>query len=154
MSDFFHFPVHWHEELEIIYVREGQLQVNVAGTDYPMNSGEVLIVNPRQLHLMKSDDVDVFYYTMLFPVELISFQTQDLLEQQIFHPLRTGEGMLPNRLPAKALTQEAVALLDRVIDANVRKESFYQLETRLYLLQFLIVLGCIEIHHVEDIVDN
>ena len=59
-----------------------------------MTGGQVVIVNPRQLHLMGSDDMSVRYHTLLFPVELISFQSQDELEQTVFHPLRTGKLIL------------------------------------------------------------
>ena len=96
----FHFPVHWHEEMEWIYVRKGHLLVNAGGTDYDLTDGQVLIVNPRQLHRMQSDDTAVNYYTILFSMELISFQSSDLLEQTVFQPLRTGQKSLPNLVPA------------------------------------------------------
>ena len=97
-------PVHWHDELEVIYVRQGKLWVNVGGTVYNMTGGQVVIVNPRQLHLMGSDDMSVRYHTLLFPVELISFQSQDELEKTVFHPLRTGKLMLHTKVPEAVLT--------------------------------------------------
>ena len=98
----------------------------------------MVIVNPRQLHLMGSDDMSVRYHTLLFPVELISFQSQDELEQTVFHPLRTGKLMLRTKVPEAVLTPENLALLDRVVQINDRKNSMYQLETRLLLLRFLM----------------
>lgn len=134
----FQIPVHWHDELEMIYVRQGKLWVNVGGTVYNMTGGQVVIVNPCQLHLMGSDDLSVCYHTLLFPVELISFQSSDELEQTIFRPLRTGQGMLPAWVPEAALTPENLALLDRVVRINDCKTAMYQLETRLLLLRFLM----------------
>ena len=134
----FQMPVHWHDELEVIYVRQGKLWVNVGGTVYNMTGGQVVIVNPRQLHLMGSDDMSVRYHTLLFPVELISFQSQDELEQTVFHPLRTGKLMLRTKVLEAVLTPENLALLDRVVQINDRKNSMYQLETRLLLLRFLM----------------
>lgn len=134
----FQIPVHWHDELEMIYVRQGKLWVNVGGTVYNMTGGQVVIVNPRQLHLMGSDDLSVCYHTLLFPVELISFQSPDELEQTIFRPLRTGQGMLPAQVPEAVLTPENLTLLDRVVRINDCKTSMYQLETRLLLLRFLM----------------
>lgn len=134
----FHFPVHWHEEMEWIYVRSGHLLVNAGGEDYDMTAGQVLIVNPRQLHRMQSDDMNVSYYTILFAMELISFQSSDLLEQTVFLPLRTGQQSLPNLVPDSVLTRENLDFLEQVIQINAEKPTMYQLETRVLLLRFLM----------------
>lgn len=134
----FQMPVHWHDELELIYVRQGKLWVNVGGAVYNMSAGQVVIVNPRQLHMMGSDDLSVYYHTLLFPVELISFQTHDELEQTLFQPLRTGQRMLPTWATEAVLTPENLELLDRVVQINEEKTTLYQLETRLLLLRFLM----------------
>lgn len=134
----FHFPVHWHEEMEWIYVRNGHLLVNVDGTDYSLTSGQVLIINPRQLHLMHTEDPLVHYDTLLFPVELISFQSPDQLDQSVFYPLRTGRKVLPNLVPEQILTQENLQKLEQVVRINNRKPPMYQLESRLLLLSFLL----------------
>ena len=110
----FRVPIHWHDELEVIYVRTGKLWVNVGGTVYDLNGGQVVIVNPRQLHLMGSEDRTVCYHTLLFPLELISFQSMDELEQTVFLPLRTGKRRLTTKVPEAALTPENLALLDSV----------------------------------------
>ncbi len=78
----FQFPVHWHDELEIIYIRQGTLHVSIEGQDYLGHSGSIFMVNPRELHFMGSDDLSAAYYTLLFPLEFISFQTMDGLEWQ------------------------------------------------------------------------
>lgn len=134
----FQFPVHWHEEMELIYISRGRLQVNIGGTDYMAAKGCVLIVNPQQLHLMRSEDTDVLYHTLLFPLELLSFRTRDALEQTVFLPLRTGQKTFPSRVPEAVLTEENLALLDAVIGINQEKPPLYQLQTRLLLLQFLM----------------
>lgn len=136
----FHYPVHWHEEMEIIVMHMGNLMVNVGGEDFALREGQVLLVNPRQLHLMRSEDRDVCYDTLLFPVDLISFQTEDLLERNVFQPLRTGQAVVPNLVPDPVLTEENRQLLRKLVDVNVQKNSLYQLETRILLLRFFMAL--------------
>ena len=36
----FQIPVHWHDELEIIYVRSGSLNVNISGENYVGTPGD------------------------------------------------------------------------------------------------------------------
>lgn len=134
----FHVPVHWHDELEVIYVRKGHLQVNVGGADYDVTDGQVVIVNPQQLHMMASEDRSVCYHALLFPLELISFQVQDELEQTVFRPLRTGQRNLPTRVPEAMLTEENLSLLERIVEINDQKKPMHQLETRILLLRFLM----------------
>ena len=80
----FQIPVHWHDELEIIYVKHGKLHVTISGENYIGNPKEAFVVSPGSLHFMGSPTGDVDYYTFLFPVEYISFQTDDIMEKRYF----------------------------------------------------------------------
>lgn len=134
----FHIPIHWHDEMEIIYVRKGRLLVHIEEEEYILTSGQVLIVNTRQLHLMVIEDMSVDYDTLLFSLELISFQADDLLEQTIFRPLRNGQLIFPNRVCEQVLTTENLALLEEIVAINKQKRNLYQMETRVLLLRFLL----------------
>ena len=67
----FQIPVHWHDELEIIYVKNGALSVAISGENYIGNSGEAFVVSPGDLHFMGSRTGGVDYYTFLFPLEYV-----------------------------------------------------------------------------------
>lgn len=90
----FQIPVHWHDELEIIYVKHGKLHVTISGENYIGNPKEAFVVSPGSLHFMGSPTGDVDYYTFLFPVEYISFQTDDIMEKMILSPLKHGRVMI------------------------------------------------------------
>ena len=83
----FQIPVHWHDELEIIYVKQGKLHVTISGENYIGSPKDAFVVSPGSLHLMGSPTGDADYYTFLFPLEYISFQTDDLMEKSILSPL-------------------------------------------------------------------
>lgn len=134
----FHIPIHWHDEMEIIYVRQGRLLVHIEEEEYILTPGQVLIVNACQLHLMVVDDMSVDYDTLLFSLELISFQADDLLERTVFRPLRNGQLIFPNRVCEQVLTAENLALLEEIVAINKQKRNLYQMETRVLLLRFLL----------------
>ena len=94
----FQFPVHWHDEFEIIYIIKGSLKISIEDRDYTGTAGTVFLVNPKELHLMGSADLSVAYYTLLFPLEFISFQSKDELEQTLLQPLRSGQLLLANEI--------------------------------------------------------
>lgn len=133
----FQIPVHWHDEFEIIYIRQGRLDVRIGEQNYVGHAGSVFLVNPRELHFMGSDDLSVAYYTLLFPLELISFQTMDDLESSLFFPLRSGQLLFAHEITDPALLTGLYPLLDRMILVGCEKASLPQLETRILLLSFL-----------------
>lgn len=133
----FQFPVHWHNELEIIYIRSGQLDISINGQAYSGDSNSLFIVNPKELHFMGSMDTDVDYYTIIFPVEFISFLSDDIIETSIFSPLRNGRICLCNKLSATPTIKD---LLEKLIHANKYLENLHEINTKIYLLQFFSML--------------
>lgn len=94
----FQIPVHWHDELEIIFVKRGPLNVTISGENYIGNPGDAFVVSPGNLHFMGSHTGDVDYYTFLFPLEFVSFQTNDLTEQMLMAPLKSGRMLLQTQI--------------------------------------------------------
>ena len=50
----FHVSLHWHEELEIVYVYEGPLYLTIENTDYIGRQGDIFIVNPKEIHKIRN----------------------------------------------------------------------------------------------------
>lgn len=109
----FQIPVHWHDELEIIYVKHGKLHVTISGENYIGNPKEAFVVSPGSLHFMGSPTGDVDYYTFLFPVEYISFQTDDIMGKTILSPLKHGRAMIKPQI-----NDMAEDICERLIEIN------------------------------------
>jgi AraC-like DNA-binding protein len=74
--------------------------VNISGENYTGSTGEVFVVSPGNLHFMGSQTGKVDYYTLLFPLEYVSFQSNDLLEKEVMAPLKSGKRMIKPQLGA------------------------------------------------------
>ena len=129
----FQVPVHWHDELEIIYIIKGKLNVSINGQNYVGEPGSIFIVNPKELHLMGSDDASIDYYTILFPLEFISFQTNDSLENDLLKPLRKGTLIFDSCIFDNSLYD----IIDNILKVNSEKNFGYELRTRILLLELL-----------------
>lgn len=125
----FHIPVHWHEELEIIYVQKGKLQICIQEEWYEGHAGQLFFVNPRELHFMESEDLQVAYYTLLFPMEFITFWSEDVLEQK--------KRVLPAKIYDEKIEAKVEELVKQLILTNENKELGYGLRTRILLLQIM-----------------
>ncbi len=117
----FQIPVHWHDELEIIYVKKGSLNVTISGENYIGDPGDAFVVSPGNLHFMGSRMSDVDYYTFLFPLEFVAFQTNDLSEQMVMAPLKSGRMVIRAQIgkSAEDLCERLLALY--ADEGNVRK---------------------------------
>ena len=132
----FHYPVHWHKELEIIYVRKGPLHVSVASENYIGEAGSIFIINSGELHFINSDHLDVDYFNFLFPLEFISFQSVDLLENEYLFPLRSGTCKCKTLFPQDALPL-AQEICEKLALLREKNEFQKQIETRILLLELL-----------------
>lgn len=125
----FHIPVHWHDELEIIYVKKGRLMICIQEEWFEGTKGQLFFVNPGELHFMESEDVLVEYYTILFPMEFISFWSEDIIEQK--------KRRLPVSIVNPEIEEMVRTLIEELIDTNNEKEFGYTLHTRILLLQIM-----------------
>ena len=135
----FQIPVHWHDELEIIYVKSGLLTVSISGESYIGKAGDAFVVSPGNLHLMGSQTGTVDYFTFLFPLKYISFFTDDMLDDKLLEPLNSGHLMICPRVKdtAKELCEQ---LIDIYMAENDETESKItaQIKTKIILLQFIL----------------
>jgi len=44
------FPLHWHQEIEIVYVPDGTMQIEVHKTSYAPEPGDLLFIGSCELH--------------------------------------------------------------------------------------------------------
>jgi Transcriptional regulator containing an amidase domain and an AraC-type DNA-binding HTH domain len=140
ISHTFQFPVHWHHEFEIIYIAQGSLDISISEQLYQGTSGDIYFVNSKELHFMGSADRNVAYYTMLFPLEFISLQTDDALETELMRPLRNGILQFPHHLPNNADKENLSAILNKIISLNPCSDFPSQIRTRAFLLEFIAEL--------------
>ena len=105
--------------LKLFTRKKPPLNLLIDGKEYTAEDGSVYFVAPGQLHLMGSAAGDVDYYTLLFPLEFISFQSDDSLERELFLSLRNHTLSFPCKLPEDHDTAaKASVLLDQIINAN------------------------------------
>lgn len=134
----FQIPVHWHPEIEILYVIRGPLKVIIEGEEYTGSQGDVFCVSPGELHFMDPASADIDYYALLFPLELLAFQLEDPLNKKFFQPLRDHSRILPHH-PS---TPENAAMLRYLFTRIIRTEqepdsTTKQLNLRILLLSLL-----------------
>lgn len=136
----FHVSLHWHEELEIVYVYEGPLYLTIDNQDYIGHAGDIFIVNTKEIHKMHVQDMNVRYGTLLFPLNSLLFQETDESTRKYLQPLYTGDMMFSHTIGNSELSETLFSIIAEIVRLNREKVPAYRFGTKALLLQILFLL--------------
>lgn len=128
------FAPHWHEELEIIFVQQGELNLTIERQDYLGLAGDVFVVNSREIHAMSVTKTPTVYVTALFPLNSLRFLQEDEIDHGFLRPLAEHRLRFPNRVEGIA---QLLPKLEQMVDLYHGKQGSYMLRIRTLLLDIL-----------------
>lgn len=138
-------PWHWHEELEIIYIKKGTLKVLIPSQEYALTAGTLVVLNNSVLHSVTSDSYGelqsfVFSSLLLTGSNTSSFYLnylQPLMACSGFQLLQSSDPAVTNAflLAFDAMQKEAFAYEFTVREqlSHILLFCFSQLKDQLYL---------------------
>lgn len=135
-------PYHWHKEIEIILVMEGEVELLLDGNKQLLKKGDIIFVNSGQLHQYTSLTRRLVYYAYVFPMDSLKFEDEDITQTTIIEPLCQQELCFPTVLPRTSSCYERVHQLIRsIICSNEKQEESFQLLTKAYLYEMIGLLS-------------
>lgn len=133
---------HWQEEMEILRVEAGGLDLLVDGVEAALHAGDMAFINPGQMHQMKGRTPDTMYYAYVFPIKAILFEQEDLAQARLLRPLLENRIGFPTLLSGKdALADTIRDKIDAVIALNQGRPVGYEILTKARLLETICILG-------------
>ena len=97
--DFTCVPNHWHNEFEIIYVKKGKGLISIDLEYYEVNSGDIVLIRPGQLHSIEQEGINVMEYeNMIFSMDLLVAKHDDICNNNYFTPMNKRLIQLPSIL--------------------------------------------------------
>ncbi len=88
--DFEKVPLHWHDEVEIIYIKKGRGRVTLDFTSFYVEAGDIIVVTPGQLHAIGPAEHSMEYENIIFSLDLLRAGSMDALNQEFFEPFLAG----------------------------------------------------------------
>ena len=52
------YPIHFHDEIEVVFVLSGSISLRVGYYDYELDQGDVFIINDKEMHSYTHHDED------------------------------------------------------------------------------------------------
>ncbi|MBQ8514372.1 MAG: helix-turn-helix transcriptional regulator [Ruminococcus sp.] len=122
-------PSHWHEHLEVIFLLEGELSISAGGKTALLRSGEIYLINCREIHETHSSGC-ASGYLLQIPLEFLKRYLPDIEDIHFRELYMQGDASFP----------ELSKLFQEMSERFERKERGYQFLFSSLLLRFLYVL--------------
>lgn len=127
--------LHWHPEIEILYVADGEMSVQIAEENYILKTGDIFFVNPEELHAMTMFEEVVDYHVIVFETSMFQYQRNLFLEQDFTMPLLNGAIALPRSLREGQKGYEKIAPI-------IRRIFFDDAESKVMTYADVVMLFC------------
>lgn len=128
-------PCHWHEECELICVREGHFDYTIDTQRGTAGPGDLLFVNSGCLHEGISRD-DGTYLCVVFSLEMLRQAGHAAMGH--ITPFCDGDSYVQLMLPKE--DTELSALIGRLLSALLDEKKGYRIKTQGILLEFFGVI--------------
>lgn len=134
-GDFSFVPLHWHDDMEIIYVKQGNGLVQIDFTTYSAEAGDVFFIQPGHLHgiqhILKSF---MKYENLIFDMSFLGSGSVDLCSQKYLIPIINGGIQLPVHIKKdNELYLSVTACLDAIDHSCAKLMNGYELNVKGHL---------------------
>lgn len=130
------FPYHWHEDMEILFVLKGAMEIRVDQKSYQMGEGDLFLVNRSEVHIIKSnmDYGQTHLLALQFhPDYFMKFQLD--MQGKLFR-LNSADDVAVNQV----VYQQLRFILASMMNLVLNQEPFYGLLLEKHLLEIAVLL--------------
>ena len=141
--DFAIVPLHWHNDMEIIYVKKGQGKITVNLAPIFAQEGDILVITPGQLHAIEqTQNASMEYENIIFNLAMLMASPKDACTEKFFQPLLQGQILFPNHFSKDSPLYPALSLcLDTMDEICKTFPEGYQLAIKGQLFSFFYGLA-------------
>lgn len=151
--DFPGVPLHWHDEMEIIYVKKGKGLITVDFKQYEVFAGSILFIVPGQLHCIEQlHSASMEYENILFKLDILISKQTDSCSSDYFGPMLNGNLAIPTLFePSHPYYAPIAACVDGADEICKSYPTAYQLaiKAQLFLMFHTLFSRCCTVssHH-------
>ncbi|MGN0537851.1 MAG: AraC family transcriptional regulator [Acutalibacteraceae bacterium] len=143
MPQFFsYYPIHWHNEMEIVYIESGELLETVDLCEYNATAGDIILIRPCLLHSFKVDSgKQARMKTLIFNLSMLAGNTTDACSIKYFTPFSDGQYSYPCVIhKTDAHYDELLALIKSMVELYEYHPPLYELEIKAKLFSMFAIL--------------
>lgn len=131
-----HAPFHWQDDVEILSVTSGQVALTRKEETILLHCGDMVCINPGELHSFCAVTPDAGCDIFIFPTEHLTFANEDHDQSRYLRPLTEKQSGFPLCVDTKDKP-----LILQAMDLQKTRPIAYELQTKLLLLQWIVRLA-------------
>lgn len=140
--DFKQVPIHWHDELELVYIKKGTGIVSVDFSSLEVSAGDIVFICPGQLHsICQLHQNSMEYENIIFSLSLLSSRQTDSAWETYLAPIALRRcRLLPCLHPDMPPYPAVAACIDQIDEVRRTFPEGYELliKGKLFELFFLL----------------
>ena len=136
------FPMHWHNEMEIVYVEEGEFEECIDFEHYHVRKGDIIIVNPCVLHSFRQyENERAVFKTIMFDFNMLTGNAADASSIKYFNPFLEGNYLSPKIIsPDDSHYYELKECVLEIISTHSKHVNFFEIKIKSELYKLFFVL--------------
>lgn len=116
--------LHWHPEIELLYGIDGEVAVNVSEEKYILKQGDILFINPEELHSYKPRTAQVRYHAAVFHASLFQFKGGHFFEQDFTTPIINGTLKFPRMISRDHEKYDTICpIVHRIFNEDIHSKT-------------------------------
>lgn len=116
--------LHWHPEIELLYGIDGELAVNVSEEKYILRKGDILFINPEELHTYSPHTSQVEYHAAVFDSSLFQFKENHFFEQDFTSQILNGTLKFPRMISKEHPQYDAISpIVQQLFDQHIKNKT-------------------------------
>lgn len=140
--DFIQVPLHWHDEIEFVYIKKGMGMVSVDFINLEVTAGDIVFICPGQLHsISQLGQHSMEYENIIFPLSLLNSRQSDTAWENWLAPVALRcHHLIPCLHPDMPSYPAISSCLDRIDEIRRTFPDAYELliKGKLFELFFLL----------------
>ena len=131
---------HWHEEIEIVYVQDGKMSVEVSGEKLILKTGEILFIPPEHIHEFKKiNTYSCKFYSIVFSLSLLVSSHSTIIYNKYLRTIKKAPNFY--LFQQHHLNNEQVVKITEDIINLYRTQPYgYELLVNSYLFSFIFLV--------------
>ena len=146
-------PWHWHDEIEIDVVREGNAIYTIGEDIVRVPSNNLIIIKGDVVHSIKSENGNCSIISVIFSPAVLFSDSSSSLYQSYFKPFKSSSKKYRVFNNSDMIGKALISYIEDIIDYNLNKSYGYEMLTKSSLFQFWLLL-IKDLPHDERIIDR
>ncbi len=128
-------PYHWHREIEILFVLNGEVDIKIGNDKYNVLENEIFIINPNEIHFISSKATDNKAKILVLQFSANVFKKYNLDISDMFFRIESKKNE-----ENKEMFYNMKSILANIMNVVINDESLLRLKVEKLLIELIIIM--------------